>query len=66
MKNKEVGSTSKNKKNTADSNAITVDKQKKSTGVNSDTITSAIAKVKVKAGRGLANEGTLVSYEEER
>jgi hypothetical protein len=32
----------------------------------SNIITSAVESVKAKSGRGLANEGTSVSYDEER
>ena len=39
---------------------------KKKGGVTGDTRSSATENTKAKAGRGLANEGTITSYEEER
>ncbi|MEO6720659.1 MAG: hypothetical protein ABIN67_09835 [Ferruginibacter sp.] len=39
---------------------------KKKRGVGGDIGTSAMENAKARTGRGLANEGTIVSYDEER
>lgn len=41
-------------------------KTNKTSAPDNDIITSAVGKVKARSGNGLANEGTAVSYEEER
>ncbi len=40
--------------------------KKSKADVNGDPITAATASVKPRTGHGLANEGTVVNYEEER
>lgn len=64
-KEKDVLPKSKEKTNLSVNKAT--GKSKKNEGVtDSDPGSSATGRAKPKAGRGLANEGTIVSYEEER
>jgi hypothetical protein len=41
-------------------------KKKSEVIIDSKTIPAVVDRTKAKSGRGLANEGTIVSYEEER
>jgi hypothetical protein len=68
MKNKKSETpASKDKKNTTESNSIENKIKKHKSGLsNLDIINSAIGQTKAISGRGLANEGTVVSYDEER
>ncbi|MEP7143146.1 MAG: hypothetical protein ABI707_09765 [Ferruginibacter sp.] len=59
---------SKKKQTVSGSNAIGNSAKKSKSGVvaGSDSTPNPIQKTRARAGRGLANEGTIVSYNEER
>jgi hypothetical protein len=61
----EKNSTSKDKITKGNNNKATGSKKKSNLGT-ADTRTSAMDNSKARAGRGLANEGTITSYEAER
>ena len=63
--NKSVMPKLKEKKSGAGSNPENKFKKNKS-GATTNSTTSVIEQTKAKSGRGLANEGTVVSYDEER
>lgn len=65
MKNDKVVRASKEKKIGAGSNPENKFKAGKNTST-SDSITSVIEQTKARTGTGLANEGTIISYDEER
>ena len=65
MKNEKVINTESKKKSLPGSNPVNKFKKNKS-GVSTKSIASAVKQTKATAGRGLANEGTIVSYDEER
>ena len=46
--------------------AVLKNKKKSETVIDSKIIPAVVDRTKAKSGRGLANEGTIVSYEEER
>ena len=56
--------SSSNKKNNKDNKQGGASKKKHPTAV--DTRSSAMDNTKARTGRGLANEGTITSYDEER
>ena len=60
----EKQSSSKPRKNSKDNKQGGTSPKKHPTAV--DTRTSAMDNTKARAGRGLANEGTITSYDEER
>ena len=60
----EKQSSSRDKKNNKDNKQSGTSKKKYPTTV--DTGSSAMDNTKARAGRGLANEGTITSYDEER
>lgn len=57
---------SKGKKDVPGSNPENKFNKSKTEGSVSNVITGAVGNVKAKSGRGLANEGTNVDYNEER
>jgi hypothetical protein len=67
MKNDKLKATAKGKKKSSGKNAAVNSGQQSSAGAP-DTIAAPGASEikKARAGRGLANEGTIVSYEEQR
>jgi hypothetical protein len=69
MKNdKTTKPESKDKKNIPTSNPVKNGNKKGKNGIANigSIITSAVEKTKPRTGRGLADEGTIVSYDEER
>ena len=67
MKTNKVTATTKDNKKSSGKNATANNGRRSSAGAT-DTIAAAGASEnkKARAGRGLANEGTITSYEEER
>lgn len=65
MKNEKVIKTENKKKSVPGSDPVNKFKKSKS-GVSANSVTSVIKQTKATAGRGLANEGTVASYDEER
>lgn len=66
MKKQASGSMTKDTKTTGSNKSASQNKTAKSSQTTARSNESATAKVKAKAGHGLANEGTNVDYQEER
>ena len=62
----EKNSSAKDKATKTNSGNKATGSKKKSNLGTADTRTSAVDNTKARAGRGLANEGTITSYEAER
>jgi len=67
MKNdKEMVESNKKRKISGNNSTGNTTKKRQAGVIDSNLTSTATAKTKARAGRGLANEGTIVSYEEER